>query len=110
MQMAGGAGGWEELGDSHPERIGHYFLALLRLGGIVFWQEILKSVCVGKGPVHRREQKPPEPLVRAGAAGPLWGRGCSEMSCTAPRAAAERQDAPLSSCPRAHVWSVHRRR
>lgn len=33
MQMAGGAGGWEELGDSHPERIGHYFLALLRLGG-----------------------------------------------------------------------------
>lgn len=32
MQMKGGAGSWEELGDSHPERIGHYFLALLPQG------------------------------------------------------------------------------
>lgn len=84
------------------------FLLCFGSGGIVFWQEILKSVCVGKGRKHPREQKPPEPLVRAGAAGPLRGRGCSAMSCTAPRAAVERLDAPLSSPPRAHAWSVHR--
>lgn len=70
-----GSGGWEEPGDSHPERIGHYFLGLLLLRGIVFWQEILaRNVTVrarGRGercPRTKSHERAPRPGGGRGAA------------------------------------------
>lgn len=87
-----GSGGWEEPGDSHPERIGHYFLGLLLLRGIVFWQEILaRNITVRarrRRERSRRTKNPEELLCRAGSAGP------PEVSFASGTAAAELPRSP----------------
>lgn len=99
-----GSGGWEEPGDSHPERIGHYFLALLLLRGIVFWQEILARNGAGRArgkggesPANKEPPKPSEPLGRAG--GLLSGAGCLEVSFAVNQPALQPQDTPLPPGP-----------
>lgn len=78
-----GSGGWEEPGDSHPERIGHYFLGLLLLRGIVFWQEILaRNVSYRASTGRARERKgrergkdPREQRATKARGAPRPGRG-----------------------------------
>lgn len=99
-----GSGGWEEPGDSHPERIGHYFLALLLLRGIVFWQEILARNGAGRArgkggesPANKEPPKPSEPLGRAG--GLLSGAGCLKVSFAVNQPALQPPDPPLPPGP-----------